>query len=123
MKITKKHLRRIIREELQVLSEKNRRHTHNRFVDVHKGGLSAEFDNESVKLSGEYFDQEELAREVSSDDDWDDNFDRMGSFAAKALKLNHGVVTVTDYEQPGKSWTIDEYIELKKSIAAEYDED
>jgi hypothetical protein len=33
------------------------------------------------------------------------------------------VVTITDYEQPGKAWTVDDYIELKKSIAAEYDED
>ena len=123
MKITKKHLRQIIREELQVLSEHDRRHTHNRFVDVHKGGLSAEFDRESVKLSGEYFDQEELALEVSKEEHWDDNFDRMGAFAAEALRDKHGVVTVTDAEQPGKAWTIDDYIELKKSIAAEYDED
>ena len=123
MKLTKKHLRQIIREELQVLSEHDRRHTHNRFVDVHKGGLSAEFDNESVKLSGEYFDQEELALEVSNEEDWDDNFDRMGAFAAKALRDKHGVVTVTDKQQPGKAWTVDDFIELKKSIAAEYDED
>ena len=116
MKITKKHLQQIIREELQVLAEQNRRRGTG-------GGLSAEFDGESVMLNGEALDQEELAREVSSDDAWDDNFDRMGSFAAKALKLNHGVVTVTDYEQPGKAWTVDDFIELKKSIAAEYDED
>ena len=116
MKLTKKHLRQIIREELQVLAEQNRRRSTG-------GGLSAEFDGESVMLNGEALDQEELAREVSSDDDWDDNFDRMGSFAAKALKLNHGVVTVTDYEQPGKAWTVDDFIELQKSIAAEYDED
>ena len=116
MKITKKRLQQIIREELQVLAEQNRRRGPG-------GGLSAEFDGESVMLNGEALDQEELAREVSSDDDWDDNFDRMGAFAAKALKLNHGVVTVTDYEQPGKAWTVDDFIELKKSIAAEYDED
>ena len=122
MKLTKKHLRRIIREELQVLSEKNRRRV-DRFVDVHKGGLSAEFDNESVKLSGEYFDQEELALEVSNEEDWDDNFDRMGAFAAEALRDNHGVVTVTDKQQPGKAWTVHRFIELKKDIAAEYEED
>ena len=116
MKITKKHLRQIIREELQVLSEQNRpRGT--------GGGLSAEFDRDKVMLPGEVLDQEELALQVSNEEDWDDNFDRMGSFAAKALKLNHGVVTVTDYEQPGKAWTVDDFIELKKSIAAEYDED
>ena len=122
MKITKKHLRQIIREELQVLAEHDKPRA-DRFVDVHKGGLSAEFDNESVKLSGEYFDQEELALEVSNEEDWGDNFDRMGAFAAKALKKNYNVVTVTEYEQLGKAWTIDEYIELKKDIAAEYDED
>ena len=117
MKITKKQLRQIIREEVsRVVAEQNRpRGT--------GGGLSAEFDGESVMLNGQPLDQEELAREVSNDDDWDDNFDHMGSFAAKALKLNHGVVTVTDYEQSGKAWTVDDFIELKKSIAAEYDED
>ena len=116
MKITKKLLRQIIREELQVLAEQNRPRGKG-------GGLSVEFDGESVMIKGQPVDQEELAREVSSDDEWYDNFDRMGAFAAKALKKNYDVVTVTDYEQPGKSWTIDEYIELKKSIAAEYDED
>ena len=116
MKITKKHLRQIIREELQVLAEQNRRRGTG-------GGLSAEFDGESVMLNGEALDQEELALEVSKEEHWDDNFDRMGAFAAEALRDKHGVVTVTDAEQPGKAWTIDDYIELKKSIAAEYDED
>ena len=116
MKLTKKHLRQIIREELQVLAEQNRpRGT--------GGGLSAEFDRDKVMIPGEVLDQEELALQVSNEEEWDDNFDRMGAFAAQALKKNYNVVTVTEYEQLGKVWTIDEYIELKKDIAAEYDED
>lgn len=113
MKITKNALRQIIQEEFaRVLAETN-----------HPQGLSAEFDGESVMLNGEALDQEELALQVSNEEDWDDNFDRMGAFAAESLRDNHGVVTITDYEQPGKAWTVDDYIELKKSIAAEYDED
>ena len=116
MKITKKHLQQIIREELQVLAEQNRRRGTG-------GGLSAEFDRDKVMLPGEVLDQEELALQVSNEEDWDDNFDRMGAFAAKALRDKHGVVTVTDKQQPGKAWPVDDFIELKKSIAAEYDED
>ena len=117
MKITKKQLRQIIREEgSRVVVEQNRpRGT--------GGGLSAEFDGESVMLNGKALDQEELALQVSKRENWGDNFDRMGAFAAQALRDNHRVVTVTDYEQPGKAWTVDDFIELKKSIAAEYDED
>ena len=109
MKISKKQLRQIIREEVsRVVVEQNRpRGT--------GGGLSAEFDGESVMLNGKALDQEELALQVSKRENWGDNFDRMGD--------NHRVVTVTDYEQPGKAWTVDDFIELKKSIAAEYDED
>ena len=135
MKIKRGRLQQIIREELtRVLSEADSdgdgsldadelRDLADKLDGGTGGGLSAEFDGEDVMLNGKALDQEELAREVSSDDDWDDNFDRMGAFAAKALKLNHGVVTVTDYEQPGKAWTVDDFIELQKSIAAEYDED
>lgn len=117
MKITKRQLRQIIREEVsRVVAEQNRpRGT--------GGGLSAEFDRDKVMLPGEVLDQEELALQVSNEEDWDDNFDRMGAFAAQALKKNYNVVTVTEYEQLGKVWTIDEYIELKKNIAKEYDED
>ena len=116
MKITKKHLQQIIREELQVLAEQNRRRGTG-------GGLSAEFDGESVMLNGEALDQEELALQVSNEEDWDDNFDRMGAFAAQALRDNYGVTTITDYEQPGESWHVDEFIALQKGIAEEYDED
>ena len=131
MKLTKKHLRQIIREELtRVLSEADSDGDGSLDADELRdladkldGGLSAEFDGESVMLNGEALDQEELALQVSNEEDWDDNFDRMGAFAAESLRDHHGVVTITDYEQPGKAWTVDDYIELKKSIAAEYDED
>jgi hypothetical protein len=79
MKITKKQLRQIIREEVsRVVAEQNRpRGT--------GGGLSAEFDGESVMLNGEALDQEELALQVSNEEDWDDNFDRNGCFRSGVI--------------------------------------
>ncbi len=102
MKITKRQLRRLIQEAMGAT------------------GASAEFDAESVMLNGQALDQEELASQVSSPSQWMDNFDLMGMYAAQALRDNHGVTTITDYEQPGKSWPVDEFIALKKRIASDY---
>ena len=104
MKITKRQLRSLIKEAL----------------GGGASGTNAEFDGEDVMLNGEALSQEELAEEVSSYDDWDDNFDIMGMYAAQALRDNYGVATITDYEQPGKSWPVDEFITLKKNIASDY---
>ena len=102
MKITKRQLRRLIQEAMGAT------------------GASAEFDAESVMFNGQALDQEELASQVSSPSQWMDNFDLMGMYAAQALRDNHGVTTITDYEQPGKSWPVDEFIALKKRIASDY---
>ena len=131
MKLTKKHLRQIIREELtRVLSEADSDGDGSLDADELRdladkldGGASAEFDRDSVMLNGQALDQEELASQVSSPSQWMDNFDLMGMYAAQALRDIHGVTTITDYEQPGESWTVDEFIALKKRIAEKYDED
>ncbi len=121
MKITKRQLRRIIKEEkAKVLAEQKVRRIVRRKLLEQTGGASAEFDNESVMLNGQALDQEELASQVSSPSQWMDNFDLMGMYAAQALRDNHGVTTITDYEQPGKSWPVDEFIALKKSISSDY---
>ena len=126
MKLTKKHLRQIIREELtRVLSEADSDGDGSLDADelrdladkLDGGGLSAEFDRDSVMLNGQALDQEELASEVSSPSQWMDNFDLMGMYAAQALRDNYGVTTITDYEQPGESWRVDEFIALKKRIS------
>ena len=121
MKITKRQLRRIIKEEkAKVLAEQKVRRIVRRRLTEQAGGASAEFDAESVMLNGQALDQEELASQVSSPSQWMDNFDLMGMYAAQALRDNHGVTTITDYEQPGKSWPVDEFIALKKRIASDY---
>lgn len=99
MKITKRTLKRIIQEA------------------INPAGVTAEFDNESVMLNGRPYDQEELASEVSNEEDWQDNFSIMGMYAAQALRDNYGVTTFTDYEQPGKSWSANEFIRHLRSIA------
>tara|TARA_A100001515_G_scaffold123394_1_gene107253 strand:+ start:791 stop:1156 length:366 start_codon:yes stop_codon:yes gene_type:complete len=121
MKLTKKHLRQIIREELQVLAEHDRP-VADRFVDVHKGGLTAKFDRDSVILDGEVLEQELLAREVSSEAEWKDNSDRMGAYAAQALRDKYDVVTITDAEHPRKGWTASDFIDLKHRIADTWDD-
>ena len=124
MKITKRHLRRIIKEEkAKVLAEQKVRRIVRRKLLEQAGGASAEFDAESVMLNGQALDQEELASQVSSPSQWMDNFDLMGMYAAQALRDIHGVTTITDYEQPGKSWPVNKFIALKKGIAKQYDED
>ena len=121
MKISKRQLRRIIKEEkAKVLAEQKVRRIVRRRLMEQVGGASAEFDAESVMLNGQALDQEELASEVSSPSQWMDNFDLMGMYAAQALRDNYGVVTITDYEQPGKSWPVDEFVALKKSIASDF---
>ena len=121
MKITRRQLRRIIKEEkAKVLAEQKVRRIVRRRLMEQAGGASAEFDAESVMLNGQALDQEELASQVSSPSQWMDNFDLMGMYAAQALRDNYGVTTITDYEQPGKSWPVDEFITLKKSIASGY---
>ena len=131
MKLTKKHLRQIIREELtRVLTEADSDGDGSLDADELRdladkldGGASAEFDRDSVMLNGQALDQEELASQVSSPSQWMDNFNLMGMYAAQALRDNYGVTTITDYEQPGESWHVDEFIALQKGIAEEYDED
>tara|TARA_Y100000310_G_C20301053_1_gene631803 strand:+ start:177 stop:542 length:366 start_codon:yes stop_codon:yes gene_type:complete len=121
MRITKRQLRRIIKEEKsKILAEQRVRRIVRRRLMEQPGGTSAEFDAESVMLNGQTLDQEELASQVSSPSQWMDNFDLMGMYAAQALRDNHGVIAITDYEQPGKSWSVDEFIALKKSIASDF---
>ena len=111
MRITKRQLRRIIKEEKRkVLAERKvRRIVRRRLME--QAGATAEFDNEYVTFpGGTNMEQEELAIEVASRAKWDDNFDKIKMYAAIALKQNHGVTTVTDFEFPGKSWAIDDFI-------------
>ena len=105
MRVTKRQLRRIIREQL----------------DQGPGVSStAEFDNEYVTFpDGRNMEQEALAVEVAPRAEWDDNFDKIKMYAAIALKQNHGVTTVTDYELPGESWSVDEFIALMEEISSE----
>ena len=121
MKISKRQLRRIIKEEkAKFLAEQKVRRVVRTKLMEQMGGAVAQFDGEDVMLNGEALSQEELAEEVSNYDDWNDNFDIMGMYAAQALRDNYGVITITDYEQPNKSWPVDEFIALKKSIASDY---
>ena len=126
MKITKQKLRRIIREAIDKSTMPAREfQTHPPWGPIQgrwrpKGGITVEFDNEYVTFpEGGFKGQDELAAEVAPRAEWDDDFDKMGMYAAMALAKNYGVTTVTDAEQPGKSWSIGEFITHLQKIASE----
>tara|TARA_Y100000004_G_C8692117_1_gene317987 strand:+ start:296 stop:577 length:282 start_codon:yes stop_codon:yes gene_type:complete len=88
------------------------------------------FDNECVTLQeqgkgisfpdGEEFKElEELALEVCSMSELDDNFHLMGMYAAQALRDNYNIQQFSDYEQPGQSWNANEFIDLLKELSDE----
>ena len=113
MKLTKKHLRQIIREEIERASRRPRGRS-----------KTAEFDREFVVFpGGDFMEHEELAAQVSNESQWGDNFMRVAAFAAQALRDKYGVETVTDFENPDEEVPIDEFISNAHRIAKEDDQD
>jgi len=100
MRITKRQLRRIIKEEIVRINLVERVSSH------------AVFDADYVTFPDgrDHMGLADLAREVAPRDAWYDDFGKVNMFAAMALKQNHGITTVTDPEVPGRTWTIDEFI-------------
>ncbi len=62
---------------------------------------------------------EELALEVSSMSNWNDDFHLVGMYAAQALRDNYNIQQFSDYELPDQSWNANDFIAHLKNLSDE----